>query len=88
MIYNVINGGTNESKCKWKHNNGKDCYQVVNNVTGTIYYIDKETGLTIRIIGEHSVSHGNSQLYDVVTDFQYKFDVVTDNDFIEPNISE
>lgn len=71
-----------------KECNGKDCYQVVNNVTGTIYYIDKETGLTIRIIGEHTVSHGNNQLYDVVTDFQYKFDVVTDDDFIEPDISE
>lgn len=67
--------------------NGKNCYRV-ELIGGQIYYIDKETGLTIRIMGETSVTNSYGERYDIITDFQYKFDVVTDDDFIEPDISE
>lgn len=72
--------------------NGKDCYQIVqpwfNSNSETIYYIEKETGLTVRIIGEGKDRSDNSDKYDIVTDYQFKFNVVTEEDFIEPNISE
>ena len=72
--------------------NGKDCYRIViyslNTNNESIYYIDKETGLTIREIGVSGVIDSDGQQYDLVTDFQYKFDVVTEEDFIEPDINE
>jgi len=72
--------------------NGKDCYQIVqpwfNSNSETIYYIEKETGLTVRIIGAGKDRSDNSDKYDMVTDYQFRFNVVTEEDFIEPNISE
>ena len=71
--------------------NEKDCYRVsvpsLNGGSSTIYYVDKDTGLSIRIIGERSVGVDGKR-YDSVTDFQYEFGSVTDEDFIEPDISE
>lgn len=71
--------------------NQKDCYRVsvpsLNGGSSTIYYVDKETGLIIRIIAGRSVDVEGKR-YDSVTDFQYKFDSVTDEDFIEPDINE
>ena len=66
--------------------NKKDCYRIVDS-GGAIFYVDKETGLVIRTIGVATVSNGNGEKMDTVTDYQYKFDVVTDEDFIEPDIS-
>jgi len=72
--------------------NGKECYRVaiksLNDKGEAIYYIDKETGLTIRSIGASSSIKNDGERYDHIADFQYKFDVVTDEDFIEPDISE
>ena len=72
--------------------NGKQCYQIVepwfNSKSETIYYIEKESGLTVRVIGAGKEKNDNSNKYDIVTDYQYKFNVVTDENFIEPNISE
>lgn len=67
--------------------NGKDCYQIVG-LNRAIYYIDKETGLVVRSIGEITVGNDKGEQVDRVTDFRYEFDVVTDDDFIEPDISE
>ena len=67
--------------------NDKNCYQILH-FGGAISYIDKETGLVIRTIGEGTVSTDNGEMVDTITDYQYKFDVVTDDDFIEPDISE
>jgi len=71
--------------------NGKDCYQVTqqwfNDNSESIYYIDKETGLTVRTIGDRKIRDENGNQYDLVSDYQYEFDVVTDNDLIEPDIN-
>jgi len=40
----------------------------------------------IRHIGNSMDKDG--KIYNSVTDYEYKFDVVTDDDFIEPDISE
>lgn len=64
--------------------NDKDCYRIV--INSTIYYIDKETGLTIREIGESSNTATDGVHYDMVTDIQYKFDIITEEYFIEPDI--
>ena len=42
----------------------------------------------VRSIGEITVGNDKGEQVDRVTDFRYEFDVVTDNDFIEPDISE
>lgn len=73
--------------------NGKDCYRIVlysfGDSDGSIYYIEKETGLLLRSIGVSTMfADVDSERYDMITDYQYKFDVVTENDFIEPDINE
>lgn len=73
--------------------NGKDCYRIVlysfGDNDGTIYYIEKETGLLLRSIGVSSMyAKVDGEQYDMITDYQYEFDVVTEEDFIEPDISE
>lgn len=67
--------------------NGKECYQIVG-LDGAIYYIDKETGIVVRTIGEITIGNDKGEKVDRVTDFRYEFDVVTEEDFIEPDISE
>lgn len=73
--------------------NGKDCYRIVlysfGDNDGTIYYIEKETGLLLRSIGVSSMyANVDGEKYDMITDYQYEFDVVTEEAFIEPDISE
>lgn len=65
--------------------NGKDCYKIEIFNTSDIYYIDKETGLTIRISTSNTI---NNIQNDMISDIQYEFNTVTDEDFIEPDISE
>ena len=73
--------------------NGKDCYRIVlysfGDNDGTIYYIEKETGLLLRSIGVSSMyANVDGEKYDMITDYQYEFIVVREEDFIEPDISE
>lgn len=73
--------------------NGKDCYRIVlysfGDNDGTIYYIEKETGLLLRSIGASSMyAKVDGEQYDMITDYRYEFDVVTEEDFIEPDMSE
>ena len=73
--------------------NGKDCYRIVlysfGDNDGTIYYIEKETGLLLRSIGVSSMyAKVDGEKYDMITDYQYEFNVVTEEDFIEPDIME
>ena len=73
--------------------NGKDCYRIVlysfGDNDGTIYYIEKETGLLLRSIGVSSMyAKVDREKYDMITDYQYEFNVVTEEDFIEPDIIE
>ena len=65
--------------------NEKDCFKIV--IGESVYYIEKETGLTIRVVGGRSISE-DGEIHKIVSDYQYKFDCVTDEDFIEPDISE
>lgn len=69
---------------------GKDCYRIAvtwfNNNYDNIFYIEKDTGLLIRMLG-HTTGTDNVK-YDSISNLEYKFDVVTDDDFIEPDISE
>ena len=73
--------------------NGKDCYRIVlysfGENDGTIYYIEKETGLLLRSIGVSSMyAKVDGEKYDMITDYQYEFNVVIEEDFIEPDIRE
>jgi len=72
--------------------NDIDCYKItlysINSSHETILYIEKETGLMIRIIGAGTSIGVDGTRYDNITDYEYKFDIVTDDDFIEPDISE
>lgn len=65
--------------------NEKDCYRIV--IGEIVYYIEKETGLTIRCIGGKA-GNQDGESYKMLSDYQYEFDVVTDEDFIQPDISE
>ena len=42
----------------------------------------------VRTIGEITIGNDKGEKVDRVTDFRYEFDVVTEEDFIEPDISE
>lgn len=75
------------SSIKSEECNGKDCYRIAI-LDGGIYYIDKATGLVVRTIGEGMVSTDSGKMVDTITDFQYEFDVVTEEHFVEPDISE
>lgn len=62
--------------------NGKDCYSLcVNNIR---YWIDNETGLTIRILNLQEYSKQHSA---VLADYQYTFNHVTDENIVKPDIS-
>lgn len=70
--------------------NGKDCYYIKNVIssnivgTGRDVYIDKQTGLLVRTNGGVTGSDVN---VDVINDYSYEFNIVTDNDIKEPDIS-
>lgn len=49
-------------------------------------YIDKETGLPIRLPG--GTIKSNKETTDIIKEFDYKFDTVTDEDIQEPDITQ
>ena len=63
--------------------NGKECYII----KGSSYerYIDKETGFAVRDI-EKSNKEVSRQT-DIGVDYDYKFNIVTDNDIVRPDIT-
>ena len=63
--------------------NGRDCYVIKGNSYER--YIDKETGMAIRSI-EKSTKKFNRTI-DMVVDYEYKFDIVTDDDIVKPDIT-
>lgn len=68
--------------------NGKECYLVNENLLGEVTYIDKETGLIIRDnTGKHTTQEDGSVISGLL-DIRYEFGTVTDDIFIEPEISE
>lgn len=61
--------------------NGKECYIVKGNSYER--YIDKETGLAVR-----SIEKSNKEITrktDMVVDYEYKFNIVKDNDIVKPD---
>lgn len=65
--------------------NGKDCYKI--DTLGTTRYIEKSTGLTIRVLNEATSfnTHDYSKAESSVGDIFYEFNNVTDEDFLEPD---
>ena len=69
--------------------NGKKCYMATTLFSNEHYrlYYDKETGLIVRD-ETSSFSSEDDIKVDCIKDSFYKFDVVTDNDLIDSNISK
>lgn len=75
--------------------NGKECYLVTNFMSSSILtgidegtYIEKETGLVVRNSGGRFTDPETGIVTDNVHDITYEFDNVSDDIFIEPDISE
>lgn len=74
--------------------NGKECYEL-SNVFGSNYmeskdvkimaYAEKETGLPVKYI---EIVNENGQEVENVTEYEYKFNCVTDEDLAEPDESQ
>ena len=76
--------------------NGKDCYEVTYIYSSNILvpaegefalYLEKETGLTVRNKNGAIVDENGNET-PIILDYEYKFGVVTDDDLVEPDISE
>lgn len=68
--------------------NGKDCYKI--DTLGMTMYVDKETGLAIRVLnmGTTSKGDGTKKSESTISDIFFEFNEVTDEDFIEPDRSD
>lgn len=76
-----------------KEFNGKECYYITNfstpfNDSRDGIYVDKETGLIIRGITTTQTMTGGDKFILPTIDYVYEFNTVTEEDFIEPDISE
>lgn len=89
LLVNSLITSINETKC-----NGKDCYYI-ENFRSTVLpsdkepvgiYIEKSTGLPVRILGGSISSSNNST--NTIIDFNYSFNNVSDSDFAIPNIEQ
>ena len=76
--------------------NEKECYKVdllyASNILmqreeNFVLFIEKETGLTIRNQNGAMVEE-NGNTIPIIMDYEYKFDVVTDENLAEPDVSE
>ena len=67
--------------------NGKDCYYIANYYPEG-FYVDKETGFPINSVAyEYENSDGTKSRSDS-KEYIYEFNTVTEDSFVEPNISE
>lgn len=64
--------------------NGRECYVIRGN--GYERYIDKETGLAIRMIDR--TTKDIKRIRDTIVDVEYKFDIVKESDIVKPDISK
>lgn len=75
--------------------NGKDCYKFENFYSPNIlykeghmeFYVEKETGFTIKQQTDYILDENGNRI-PVIIDYVYKFNIVTDQDVKEPDISE
>lgn len=84
FILSCLFGKIESTKC-----NGKECYKFTNlakQVNNEEIYIDKETGLPVRRLGEETSS--NLGTYNKISDYYIEFNCVNDEDLKEPNIRE
>lgn len=63
--------------------NGKECYIIIKD--GFEDYVDKETGIVMRVTGG-SVTNDKG-IRDTIVEYDYKFDVVEESDIVKPDIS-
>lgn len=63
--------------------NGKECYIIIKN--GFQDYVDKESGIVIRVTGGSVINDEGTR--DTIVEYDYKFDVVEDSDIVKPDIS-
>lgn len=87
MIMSLTTRITSE-KC-----NGKECYKIefpkfFKNFDGATEYIEKQTGLLIRHIDTVNIEKQQEIQAAWLQEYKYEFNTVTDEDFIEPDISE
>ena len=76
-----------------KEFNGEECYYITNfnsiyNESKDGIYIDKETGLILRSVTTTETMTNGDKFVLHTKDYVYEFNTVTDEDFIEPDISE
>ena len=55
---------------------------MLQNVISTKAYIDRETGLTMKII---EITKENNNKKEYITNYEYNFDSITDDEISEPN---
>jgi len=76
--------------------NGKECYKIDTSYSQDIlysenkeatFYIDKETGLLVRILNGTEISESRDTV-NTLTDYYYEFDNVTEQDLTEPDITQ
>ena len=83
MIYSINTEIVNNVEC-YKMNN-----LFIQKDSEVGFYIDKKTGLAIRIMEvANSIIDGNKQSSQIIVDYDYKFDIVTDEDLKEPDINQ
>lgn len=83
-IHSSIKDTTYEGKeCYYISSNPKKCYFFYNNM-----HINKDTGLVINYGACETIYVDGHIDRDPATDYIYEFDTVTEDDFIEPDISE
>lgn len=77
-LLEALSARVESTKC-----NGKECYIIMK--SGFESYIDKETGIVIRVTGG-SVTDDEGKR-DTIVEYDYKFDVVKESDIVKPDIS-
>lgn len=73
--------------------NGKECYFIanfrsINTSAAEEMYIDKETGLALSIVSKDEEMSDGKIVRNPISEYVYEFDCVTEEEFIEPDISE
>ena len=76
-----------------KECNGKECYFITNFMSPYILcedgtYVDKETGLAVRIIATTETMTDGAKYIRPAVDYVHEFNTVTESDFAEPDINE
>ena len=82
------------SKIATENCNGKECYKIdyypsniVTEKGNAIIYVDKETGLIVRMLSGKDVSE-NGEIINLISDYYYEFNNVTEEDMKEPDLTQ